>query len=210
MNLSSTYTPAHSFYGDPHSNWMPAYLNSKDWSSNVWNDVYSRLYSLCTCLIPNRKTPKRQGYNNARWRLYRDDGGLTQHARQCWSRRESPGIPKQGSCCELICFVSWIELSHHVVVDKLKNSFFFLSAVLLLLGIVDKCPWILREFTLRYAMRDGCNKRCNSNWYAIPIVSGVLSVVALKLWSCVSFRVNGEQRGLLWRHNNSTTPHLGC
>jgi hypothetical protein len=27
---------------------------------------------------------------------------------------ESPGIPKQGSCCELICFVSWIELSHHV------------------------------------------------------------------------------------------------
>ena len=38
--------------------------------------VYIPVFVLAR-LISNRKTPKRQGYNNARWRLYRDDGAHT-------------------------------------------------------------------------------------------------------------------------------------
>ncbi len=76
--------------------------------------------------------------------------------------------------------------------------------------IVDKCPWILREFTLRNAMRDGCNKRCNSNWYAIPIVSRVLSVVVSKAVKLFLSGLMGRREAFCDVITIVVLPHLGC
>lgn len=80
--------------------------------SLFWLD--SPFQSLCLVYyIQPQKKKKKKKNNNCLTKQWMTSicAISTQHAMRL---SESPGIPKQGSCCELICFVSWIELSHHV------------------------------------------------------------------------------------------------